>query len=182
MVAQTSAATSRRAGFVAALGMGCAAALLASVALLGLHALLVSSVWFERGLRLLGGAYLLYLGCSIWRSASKPLNLDPRAGPDGSRLSFWMAVGTMLSNPKAAIQYGVIFAAFLPSEISIWFGCAIVSLVFLLEAGWYSIVAFALSSGVPRNFYIERKSIIDKVFGAVMCLLGLKLTLSVHLS
>lgn len=161
MVAQTSVASSRRADMAAAFGMGAAAALLALTALVGLHAVLSSSAWLTMALQAFGGCYLLYLALKNWQSASTPLALalssEGNSGPRNEKQSFGLAFVTMLSNPKAAVQYGVIFAALLPHEISFSLSASVVALVFLLESGWYAVAAFVLSSHSPRSAYLAHK-------------------------
>lgn len=180
LVAQISATTSRRAGVMAALGMGAAAALLAIIALVGLHAVLASSAWLTVALQGFGGLYLLYLSSRIWRSSHKAFVLssgeDDR--PRGDRQSFALALLTMLSNPKATVQYGVVFAALLPHDMSLSFSTSVVALVFLLEAGWYAVVALVLSSQAPRNAYLAHQSTIDRVAAVVMAMLGVRLLIA----
>ena len=48
-------------------------------------------------------------------------------------------------------------------------------LVFLVEAGWYSVVAFTLSAEPSRAAYLVSKVHVDRIAGGVMGLLGLKL-------
>ena len=54
----------------AALGMGLGGALFGTLALAGLSALLLQVEWLYMTLKLIGGAYLVYLGIRMWRSAS----------------------------------------------------------------------------------------------------------------
>jgi threonine/homoserine/homoserine lactone efflux protein len=83
-----------------------------------------------------------------------------------------------LSNPKTAIVYASVFAAFLPSAPSIRFNLGVISLVFLVEAGWYSLVAMLLSTEAPRRSYLRYKAWIDRAAGGVMVALGFKLVSS----
>ena len=80
LVARTAVASSRADGLAAALGMGAGGVLFAGAALLGLHVVLNAVPGLYLGLRLLGGAYLILLGCMIWRGARKPLRLAEPAG------------------------------------------------------------------------------------------------------
>jgi len=60
---------------------------------------------------------------------------------------------TQISNPKTAIVYASVFAAFLPITISPVLGMAIIVSVFAIETGWYSIKATVLAARKPRNIY-----------------------------
>ena len=62
MVARTAVASSRADGLAAALGMGVGGVIFAAAALLGLHVVLTAVPWLYLGLKVLGGAYLLFLG------------------------------------------------------------------------------------------------------------------------
>ena len=89
-----------------------------------------------------------------------------------------LALTTQVSNPKAAIVYASVFAAFLPAAPSLAFDVAVVVLVFTIETGWYTIVALALSSEGPRGAYLRFKTWIDRIAGGVMVGLGVKLLAS----
>lgn len=179
-VAQTAVAESRRNGVAAGLGMGAGAAFFAALVLFGLHAVLVSVPWLYLLLKAAGGVYLLYLAVRIWRGAAEPLVLADAAAhrPRSWLRSFMMGIGTMVSNPKAMVQYGSIFAALLPHDIPLAFSLALVPLVFVLEAGWYCAVATVLSSRSPRGIYLKMKTAIDRAAAGVMGMLGVKLVSS----
>lgn len=180
LVARTAVAVSRGAALAAALGMASGAVVLAIAALLGLNALLHQIPSAYLALKLIGGTYLLYLAYKTWHGASTPIHLDQNTGASSSSLlrHFGLAAATMLSNPKAAVQYGVIFAAMLPPSPSLALTVALPVGVFLLEACWYLVVAFALSAARPRDAYLRTKSTIDRTVGLVLSVLGIKLLLS----
>ena len=180
MIARTAVASSRSNGLAAALGMGAGGVLFALAALLGLQAVLLAVPSLYLVLKVAGGIYLAYLGFRIWGSAKHALVVEGETSGGGASLPKSLALGfvTQVSNPKTAIVYASVFAAFLPAAPSIGFDVALVTIVFAIEAGWYSIVALALSSERPRRAYLRYKASVDRVAGGVMMLLGLKLVLS----
>jgi threonine/homoserine/homoserine lactone efflux protein len=93
-----------------------------------------------------------------------------------------MALGftTQVSNPKAAIVYASVFAAFLPADLTLPLSLALLALVFVVECGWYSLVAVALSASGPRDAYLRAKPWLDRLAGGVLVALGLRLVASVH--
>ena len=179
VVVRTSAALSRRDGLAAALGMGCGGLVFAGLALAGLQALLMQVSWLYLIVKVAGGAYLVYLGIRIWRGAKVPLETSNSAQPAGGGRgrSFWVAFATQISNPKTAIWYASVFAAFLPNPIPAWMFWVLPPLIFTLEAGWYTIVALAFSAARPRALYLGAKLWIDRVAGGVVGLLGSRLIL-----
>lgn len=173
-VVRTSLATSRRDGLAAAAGMGLGAVILASLALFGLRAVLVQITWLYLGFKLVGGAYLLYLGFRLWRGARSAMPLpDPeRHGAVGVCRSFVLALATQLSNPKAVVVIGGIFAALLPAHVPFWMYLAIPPPVMTTETTWYALVAVAVSSPKPRAAYARSKTWIDRIAGTVLGALG----------
>lgn len=91
-------------------------AALIALSMLGIGALLQASAQALTVLKLLGGAYLVWLGVQLWRAP--PIQLQ---APDPARLAAVVPAGllfrqgllTALSNPKALLFYG----AFLPQFI-----------------------------------------------------------------
>ncbi|MBV2185919.1 MAG: LysE family transporter [Rhizobium sp.] len=180
LVSHTAIIRSRKAGLAAALGMGLGGAIFAILALAGLHALLVRVEWAYLLFKLVGGAYLAYLGVRIWRGASLPLPPEragevERAGPAWKSLA--VALATQLSNPKTALVYGSIFAAFLPAAPERWLFTALPLGVFVVEAGWYALVALVFSAEGPRAAYGRAKHVVDRIAGAVLVGLGVRLIL-----
>lgn len=178
LVARTSIAASRRAGLAAALGMGVGGVVFASLALLGLHALLTQVAWLYLALKVGGGLYLVHLAVRIWRGASEPISVpDGAVAADGALRSFWIGLATQISNPKTAIVYGSIFAALLPASPPVWILLVLPPSVFLVETGWYAIVAVAFSAGRPRAAYLSSKAWIDRLAASVIGALGVRLVL-----
>lgn len=178
MVAHTSLAVSRRDGLAAAVGMGVGGILFSTIGLLGLLAILAAVPLLHLALKLLGGAYLLYLGCRIYRGAQEPLVLEStplQSRPTQASRSFALGLATQVSNPKTAVVYASVFASLLPGEVPSFVLVVLPLMIFVIETVWYSVVALALSSPSPRARYIASKAWLDRTAGAIMSLLGLKL-------
>ena len=181
MVARTAVSSSRSDGVAAALGMGAGGVSFAVGALLGLQAFVLAVPSLYLLLKVLGGLYLAYLGLRIWRSAKEPL---PVVGLIAERMttlkSLVLGFTTQVSNPKTALVYASVFAAFMPSTPSLAFDLALVSLVFTIEASWYAVVALTLSSERSRLAYSRYKIWVDRIAGGVMVGMGLKLASSAY--
>jgi len=176
LVARTAIAVSRRDGLAAAIGMGLGGVFFGLLALAGLTAVLATVEWLYVGLRLLGGAYLVYLGILIWRGADAPIVVPKGRGAAANPWrSFTLALTTQISNPKTAIVYASVFAALLPPSLPGWIYVVLPVLIFTIEASWYAVVAVLFSAERPRAAYLRSKRWIDRLAGAVMGLLGLRL-------
>jgi threonine efflux protein len=180
MVAKEAVSVSRANGIAAALGMGFGGVVFASAALLGLQAVLLTVPTVYVALKVLGGVYLCYLGYRIFRGAAEPVAAAGAASRPGRPMwhSFWLGLSTQLSNPKTAIVYASVFAAFLPGPVSWPVALLLLLSVFAVEAGWYGVVAAILSSTAPRRAYLRYKTVIGRVAGVVMVGLGLRLVTS----
>jgi threonine/homoserine/homoserine lactone efflux protein len=179
MVARIAVSTSRSQALGAALGMGFGGMLFGAAALLGLQGVFHAVPSLYVALKVLGGLYLCYLGLLIFKSANRPLAMEVVSNQGaGSSRSFWLGLTTQVSNPKTAIVYASVFAAFLPQHFSVTFAAALLVLVLLVEAGWYSLVALLLSATAPQKAYLSYKAWVDRAAGLVMLGLGLKLVTS----
>ncbi|MCP5073441.1 MAG: LysE family translocator [Rhodobacteraceae bacterium] len=177
VVARNALAFSRSHGLATALGMGVGGAVFAVAAVFGLVALLTTVPMLYLLLKGIGAVYLFYLAYRMWAGSKQPLKFA--AQHDEQRNTVWRSftVGflTQISNPKTAIVYASIFAVALPVSASYLFGVVCVSLIFLIETGWYSIVALTFSAHKPRSGYLNLKTLIDRLAASVMGALGLKI-------
>ncbi|MCK6437680.1 LysE family translocator [Rivihabitans pingtungensis] len=175
MVARTAASQGRPHGLLAAAGIGTGGLIFAILALLGLHSLLNLAPALYLALKLAGGLYLAWLGWRIWRGARQALALPAAASPHSQHRAFAAGLATQLSNPKTAIVYTSVFAAFLPEQPELSFKILTALAVLLVETSWYTLAAWALSAPLPRQTYLRSKTWVDRATGGVMMALGLKL-------
>jgi threonine/homoserine/homoserine lactone efflux protein len=174
VVAQMSIGGSRRIGLLAAIGMGVGATVFAGLALGGLYTVLATVEWLYVLLKIAGGGYLLFLAVRIWRSARQELVVASAVRHRSSN-PFVIGLTTQLSNPKTAVVYGSIFASLLPGDLPLWGYVLLPMLVLVVEAGWYSLVAFTFSSARPRGYYVRSKKWIDRAASGVIAVLGVRL-------
>lgn len=177
LVSRISVANTRLHGLAAAIGMGLGGALFAVLALAGLIALLERVEWLYLVLKVAGGLYLVYLGVMIWRGAAAPISVGSAEGRSMQSLPRSLALGfvTQISNPKTAVVYASIFAALMPQNPPLMVVVALPPVIFLIEAGWYAIVAIAFSAPRSQRAYLNAKHWVDRLAGAVIGALGLRL-------
>lgn len=180
VVTQTAASETRRAGVSAALGIATGAALMSSAALAGLSVVLSQAAWLHAALRLVGGAYLVYLGAKLWRGAGAPAAF-PLATSNGVARSDWRAfrlgLATNLTNPKALLFYGSVFAALFAPDAPLWLSFAAVGIIAVNSTGFHVALACLFSTPRAQAAYRRIKPWVDRVAGAGLALLGLRLVL-----
>lgn len=171
LVAQTSLSNSARSGRIAALGIGAGGLIFALAATVGLGAVLAYAQPIFLPVRVAGGAYLIYLGVRLWLAGNREASKSQPASVPTSR-TFLIALLTQLSNPKAIIVYGSVFASALPVHPSHWLLVALPLTVTGVEATWYLIVATVMSRPGPRAAYSRASKALDRIAGTIMGGLG----------
>ena len=127
-------------------------------------------------LKIIGGAYLIYMAWGMWRGADTPLDMTRASKTARSPLSaFRLGLWTQLANPKPAILFSAIFIGTVPPGTSLWVYGALLAVVFLNETIWNTLVARIFSFDRTRAGYISLKSLIDRSFGGLLALLGVKI-------
>ena len=111
-------------------------AALIALSMLGIGALLKASTAALTWLKLLGGAYLVWLGIQLWRAPEIQLQPDTSRPAAQGREMFRQGLLTALSNPKALLFYG----AFLPQFID---PARDLVVQFIAMAGTFVLVEFA---------------------------------------
>lgn len=177
LVSRISVGNSRLHGLAAAIGMGLGGAFFAVLALAGLVALLEKVEWLYLILKCAGGLYLVHLGIVIWRGAREPIELASAngRGPLSVPRALVLGLVTQVSNPKTAVVYASIFAALMPQEPPLALVLSLPPLILLIEAGWYTVVAIAFSAPRSQQAYLNGKLWVDRLAGAVIGALGLRL-------
>jgi threonine/homoserine/homoserine lactone efflux protein len=171
-----------RAGAVAALGIGAGCCVHMLAAALGLSALLAASATAFTAVKLIGAAYLVYLGISLWRSGPRAQAAGRAPAPRAPmRVVFAQGVLTNVLNPKVAL----FFLAFLPQFVDADAPYKLVAFLFLglvFNANgtlWNLFVAWSAAKVGGRVAARGRATIwLSRAAGTAFVLLGAKLALS----
>jgi threonine/homoserine/homoserine lactone efflux protein len=139
----------RRAGMASMLGASAGCLVHSAAAALGLLAIIAASATLFTIMKIVGALYLLYLAYDAIRHGSA-LRVDNEAGvaPPSTSATFWLAVGTNITNPKVVL----FFLTFLPQFIAAGDPHASQKLFFL---GAYFVV-FAVAAGFLLILVAER--------------------------
>jgi RhtB (resistance to homoserine/threonine) family protein len=108
-----SIAQGRAAGIASALGIATGSIFHTCAAALGLSAVLATSAWAFTAIKLVGGAYLIFLGIKMFFQRQQELSLPSNFRRSTTRAAFQQGVLTNVLNPKVAL----FFLAFLPQFI-----------------------------------------------------------------
>lgn len=148
---------------------------------LGISALFAAAPAAYFTLKILGGAYICWLGirllCEAWRPAAKPaVTVRPRA--ISPRRAFRLGFSTNIANPKSAVFVASVFAAALPADYHWTQGLASVAVMVAISACWYSIVALSLSSEPIGSVYLKARRAVDAAAGTIFLGFGTRMMLA----
>jgi threonine/homoserine/homoserine lactone efflux protein len=175
MSARTGVNEGLRTGFFLSLGIGAGAVFWAVLALSGLAMIFQIAPTLLWAFKIAGGLYLVWMAIGMWRHAAEPLpdltDAPPRTGASAFRLGLF----TQLSNPKPAVLLSAIFIGTVPQGTPLWTLVALLTFLFTVETGWNTLVARIFSLDRTRRAYTGAKPMIDRAFGGLLGLLGLKI-------
>lgn len=177
--ARIAAAEGVRAALGFAVGVGCGSVIWALAAMFGLSVLFEFMPALLGVMKLLGGLFLLWIALSLWRHAADPMLVtDPNSLPRGLWASLRLGFMTQLANPKTAVYFGAVFAGLVPPGTD-WRALAFILIsVLIVEALWFSAIARVFSLGPARHGYIKAKKWIDRAFGGLIAVFGVKIATS----
>ncbi|MEM8580603.1 MAG: LysE family transporter [Pseudomonadota bacterium] len=178
VITRVAAADGLRNALVMALAFGLGATIWAGAAMLGLAALFKIAPVLLAAMKFAGAAFLVFVAIMMWRHASDPLPDLEAGGRKTAWAAFKLGLLTQLSNPKVPVFFGAVFVGILPPGISLTETALILTLVLLVEAGWYVIVARVFSLPQARRAYLRLKTTLDRVFGGLIALFGVKIATS----
>jgi threonine/homoserine/homoserine lactone efflux protein len=176
MSARTGVTEGMRTGAFLAMGIGVGGVIWAAAALFGLAIVFQAAPALLWVLKIAGGLYLIHMAWGMWRDADQPLDMAETGRPPRSATSaFRLGLYTQLANPKPAVLFSAIFVGTVPQGTPPWVIAALLTVVFLNETVWNTLVARIFSFDRSKAAYISLKSIIDRSFGGLLALLGLKI-------
>lgn len=139
-ISGTSMGQGRAAGLTLAAGIVCGSASWGIAAALGMSAVMMTNAWIFEVVRYAGAAYLLYLAMKSLRNARRPVTQKPIPQPHGAL--FIKGLLLHVTNPKAILSWGAIYAIALPAgaaPVAVWqlFGMLFsVSIVVFIGYAW----------------------------------------------
>lgn len=172
-ISGTSMAHGRRAGVQVALGVVTGSAIWGIMAGLGFSAVMMAHVWLFEVVRYAGAAYLLYLAIKALRSAWKGDVVVAAVGV--KRGLFWRGLTLHLTNPKAILSWGAIYAIALApgvGSVAVWGLFAALSLTSITVFVGYALL---FSTPVVVRIYCRSKRVFETCFGLLFGAASLRL-------
>jgi threonine/homoserine/homoserine lactone efflux protein len=179
LVMSRSVAQGAAAGVVTAAGVSVGLVGHTILATLGLGAVLRTSEWLFLALKLVGAAYLIYLGIGLLRTKSTALVVEAASSRSLGRLFFDGALSNV-SNPKIAVFYFAFLPQFVlpgashPTLSVFVLGLLFAALTFVVKG------PVGFFAGMLSGWLRARPAVLAWLYrssGAILVLLGVKLAL-----
>lgn len=183
LITQMSLAGRRGLGAVSALGVSTGSMMWATLAMLGVSALLQRVEWLYAGIRVGGAVYIVYFGIKLLRASTRPnaMSVDapaPETMPHDAAAyvrAYRTGLLTSATNPKSCAFWTSVFAAMFPTHPPLWFCGAVLALIGLLACGWYGGVALMFATERTQRGYRRLRRPIDALCGTALVGFGTKL-------
>ncbi len=167
--------SSRREAVLTVAGILCGTVVWGCAGLFGVGLLFHAVPWVYAGLKVLGGAYIVYLGV-------RQLLKKPSSGPvlavaahGAGRRAFRRGLTTQLSNPKSGAFVATIFAATLPQDAPLAAGAAAVLTMVAISALWYGGLSWGLGLAPVKAAYLKARRFVERAAGILFVAFGLEI-------
>ena len=192
LVLRTAIRHGRSSALAVALAHGVGISAYALAVVLGLAALIQSSGFFMKTLKIGGALFLLYLGCRMLFGGISALTGANREGTDtsdhatseddSSALGIWQhALNGFLIvffNPKVVIFFVAIFSQFLSAEQLLSTQLFAAGMAGAIDAAWYALVAVLASNQRFAVTFNRASPFVDSAFGALFVGFGITVGLN----
>lgn len=176
-----SIAQGTRAGIASALGITVGSFIHTVMAAVGLSALLATSAYAFNIVKLLGAAYLVYLGVRMFTAPSAAPGLARTTVSSSALTAFRDGVVTNVLNPKVALFFLALMPQFIdPGSDSKVLAFVVLGLTFITTGTVWCLV-LAVGAGKARHLFVRHEramNFVSRAAGGVFVMLGLRLAVS----
>jgi threonine/homoserine/homoserine lactone efflux protein len=166
---------------VTALGCITSTSTMAIISATGLGAVLLASERAFIVLKWLGGAYLFYMGLSLWLKKDSQLELGPNSEGNETSLKKLYQKGVLVSasNPKAMVFFGALFPVFIDTKAALLPQFSIMLMTFLVFSYGFIMAYAAVTSRLAP--FLRRQEVaksFNRITGGLFMGLGAMLATS----
>ena len=175
MVSRNSLMLSRRAGVLTALGIGLGVLVHVGYTMLGVGLLIRQSRWMFDAIKLLGAAYLIYLGVRMLLARPRQAEGTAPAAVLSDLAALRTGFLTNVLNPKTTIFIVSLFMQVVQPQTPLAVQLGYGAFIALAHVVWFGVVALCFSAGTVRGRLLAVSHWIDRGFGGLLVGFGLLL-------
>jgi RhtB (resistance to homoserine/threonine) family protein len=178
IICRNSLVYSRRTGVYSALGISLGILVHVTYTLVGIGLIISRSIVLFSTHKLLGAAYLIYIGYkSLKAKPSREIN-PVKSKRDLSRLqAIKIGFVTNILNPKVTLFFFSLFTQVIspntPTSIRALYGLQ----MFVFTLSWFTLLAIAISHPMVKNRFLSVSHYVEKTMGVILIALGIKVAL-----
>lgn len=186
LVLEQSVTRSRRHGLAASIGIALGISVWVILAAAGVSALVQAQPVAIAVLTVAGGLFLVWLAIRSWRAGSEAVPVDATvpaqlsfspsspSSPSSPLRSLALGVVTNLTNPKAVVFFGVVFATLVPRDSVTWVDwVTLTACLVLAEAAWFSTVAVVSTTAHAGRFLRRNARLVSRGAAVMFAALGI---------
>ena len=166
-------------GILTSIGHGIGIAIYATFAVLGLGLIIKTNIFIFNGLNILSIIFLILIGLRLILNKEK-LNLEKKTIKDKT-ISFLQGFSISIFNPKIFVWFIAIYSQFMSVENKFIFNVYLISIAGIVDACWYIILTFAITTASALKLFQTKLNIIQKIQGFFFIALGLLLIINLFL-
>lgn len=175
-IAGTAMTSGRRYALGMAAGVSTGSLMWSTAAAFGLGAVMLANAWVFELLRYVGAGYLIFLAVKSARAAATPGELAAKAGIYSSvRRAYAGGLALHLTNPKAILFFGSLYAIGVPAEASPLTLLAIIAAVAVQSSLVFHGYALLFSSAPAVRVYLRLRRWFEGVFALAFGYAGFKI-------
>lgn len=181
LVVKSAVSNRKQTALGVAAGIASANAVYIALCLIGVGAILSSSIVVMTTLKLAGGLFLTYLAFSALRAKKSDYASLSKATENGNNDSstlsreFFTGFASGILNPKNPLFYLSLFTLVLNDDVGLMFKVALGLWMTFVVFAWDAFIIYALSQKTVRNAFNRLAFYIDKCTGTILGLFGLTL-------
>ena len=160
-------------GILTSIGHGIGITVYATFAVLGLGLIIKTNIFIFNGLKILSIIFLIFIGVKSILNKEK-INLEKKNLKENT-VSFLQGFSISILNPKIFVWFIAIYSQFMSTDNELIFNIYLVSIAGIVDACWYIILTFAVTTTSTLSFFQTKSNIIRRVQGFLFITIGLML-------
>lgn len=151
--------------------------------IIGIALVISQSIVLFNTIKLLGAAYLVWIGVKALRSKPASSSEDPLVSQQPEAVGMQpleaLRVGfvTNVLNPKATLFFLSLFTQVIGASTPLWLKTAYGIEMALATFAWFAVVSIVMTRPLVQKRFIKIKHHVDRVFGGLLVALGLRVAL-----
>ncbi len=164
------------AGIFTSIGHGIGIGVYATLAVLGLGLILQANQTIFLFIQFIGSVLLFFFGLKFILQK----NTEEKNEIKQNQVNFFLqGFAIAIINPKILIWFTAVYSQFVIINAPFYFNTTLVLTASIIDALWYIIVSILITGYGLKNFFIEKKLLVQKITGTILIIISISLILKI---